>query len=565
MRSSVEPVLPRAACSDSVRRAVEALLVAWCDSDVNPTMFGFETLEELAPPGEWEVWREKALKRAEAVMTNAWCEVLGIEVPTLERVKDHREANTYSLLIVALLERGDAMTLAKVAARFEAAGVAPADRALLSLKRCKPGRSPVYRDGDLYSLDPHDNEADLWAFRLGLRPPRVPRLEVVRPEPEPLPGPDVALTIEELDEAWKDAGLHSWSAQRLTLAVLDANGGPRHPQEVVDFVATRTRWHDLRDDSAKFKRRGSVIEILPDGRWSIASEAGDALVSARTAVRQRLEVARRHAATRPDPAVMEANRKAWERKRFAAAAELAKMRRVLLYAFPAKRPEALAVLDVGERELSTFVGDEVERISEQLIPYDIIGAIEVRALLRVLDVDPGDRRLAELGPPQKTKKIDKRGRTLKITPELLIRGSCGISRPFGDEKRLTAYLRDGQETKLRRRLEASVKSLFALYEYGRLHGVVRLRWGFLDQRVPIPWVHRDEPVLYHLMKTAEEMGVPLEVVVGSAPGWTDPWSCVRLAFVEKQENSWRSWLVDENGHVIDEDEIQLARLSATLH
>jgi hypothetical protein len=241
------------------------------------------------------------------------------------------------------------------------------------------------------------------------------------------------------------------------------------------------------------------------------------------------------------------------------------MRRVLLYAFPAKRPEALAVLDVGERELSTFVGDEVERISEQLIPYDIIGAIEVRALLRVLDVDPGDRRLAELGPPQKTKKIDKRGRTLKITPELLIRGSCGISRPFGDEKRLTAYLRDGQETKLRRRLEASVKSLFALYEYGRLHGVVRLRWGFLDQRVPIPWVHRDEPVLYHLMKTAEEMGVPLEVVVGSAPGWTDPWSCVRLAFVEKQENSWRSWLVDENGHVIDEDEIQLARLSATLH
>lgn len=71
---------------------------------------------------------------------------------------------------------------------------------------------------------------------------------------------------------------------------------------------------------------------------------------------------------------------------------------------------------------------------------------------------------------------------LKITTSLLVRGSCGISRPFGDEKVLHTYLRDGKSTKRRRRLEADAKSLVALYQYGRLHGAVRLRWGFLDEQ-----------------------------------------------------------------------------------
>ena len=34
-----------------------------------------------------------------------------------------------------------------------------------------------------------------------------------------------------------------------------------------------------------------------------------------------------------------------------------------------------------------------------------------------------------------------------------------------------------------------------------------------------------------------------------------------MAHVEKERDGWRSWLFDEYGRVIDEDEIQLARLS----
>ena len=126
---------------------------------------------------------------------NPYCEALGIEVPNLEGAKESRDANYYSLLIVVLLERGEPVTLPEVAQRFEEAGVAPAASALASLKRCKPGRSPIYRDGELYALDPHDAEAGLWAFRLGLRPPKAAALRVVRPDPGPLPSVDAALTV----------------------------------------------------------------------------------------------------------------------------------------------------------------------------------------------------------------------------------------------------------------------------------------------------------------------------------------------------------------------------------
>ena len=99
----------------------------------------------------------------------------------------------------------------------------------------------------------------------------------------------------------------------------------------------------------------------------------------------------------------------------------------------------------------------------------------------------------------------------------------------------------------------------------RLHRAVRLRWGFLDEFIPAPWVHRDEPTLHDLEKSALAMNVPLEVVVGSAPGWSEPWSRARLAWVERDPNGWKNWLVGEDGTVIDEADVQRARLSVRLH
>jgi hypothetical protein len=73
-----------------------------------------------------------------------------------------------------------------------------------------------------------------------------------------------------------------------------------------------------------------------------------------------------------------------------------------------------------------------------------------------------------------------------------------LTRPsFAGEEALRQFLRDSDYMNLRRRVEADAKSLFALYQYGCLYGGVRLRWGFLDERLPAPWVHTDKPTLYH--------------------------------------------------------------------
>ena len=238
---------------------------------------------------------------------NAYCAALEIQTPSLAVARKSPDANCYSLLIVALLEKGEPITLPEAARRFEEAWVAAADRALASLKRCRPGRSPIYRDGDRYTLDPHDDEADLWVFRLGLKPPKAPVLRLARPDPGPLPSPDHPLTVAHLDEAWRDGVPSSWSAQRLALCVLDAHEAAMPPDEVMAFVAARSRWHLLSTASAAHWRRGAPIRVRDDGWWE-RDLAHAALRSARQAVRERIATARRWAHMRADPAVVAATR-----------------------------------------------------------------------------------------------------------------------------------------------------------------------------------------------------------------------------------------------------------------
>ena len=60
------------------------------------------------------------------------------------------------------------------------------------------------------------------------------------------------------------------------------------------------------------------------------------------------------------------------------------MRRVLIHAFPVARPEALVLVDVAERTITTLIGEEIAQAGRRLDRYEIIGAIGVRPLLRAL-------------------------------------------------------------------------------------------------------------------------------------------------------------------------------------
>lgn len=491
---------------------------------------------------------------------NAYCAALGITAPSLATVLDHPRANSYTRMIVALLEHGGPMTLAQVAARFEAAGIAPAEEALRGLQRCRPGRPPIYRDGDRYALDARDAEADLWAFRLGLRPPKHARPQ---PPPPPRASRDACLTATELDEAWRDASLSGWSAQRLALAVLDAHDRAMSPDEVVAFVSARTSSHRLAPGPMTFRRTGAAVAIGADGTWTIIPGAPE-LHMARDAVRDAIERNRRRPA-RSTPTEIAASTKAAARQRDAHAAELAALRRVIVHAFPPTSPKAVVLVDVASRELTTLVGSELAATGARILAYDVVAGADIRAVLQKLGVDPGDRRLAELGPPQKSVRLNRGGRTLKITTAMLIQGSCGISQPLGDDKKLRGYLEAGQDARLSLRLEADAKSLFALHEYSRLHGAVRLRWGFLDQMFPAPWLHRDEPTFYTLMREAHALGLGIVAVIGSAPGWAQPWARAQRLGVEQGRHEHDLVLIDDRGAIVDERDVQLARLEIMVH
>jgi hypothetical protein len=249
---------------------------------------------------------------------------LGIHPPRIEDARSSADANYYSLLLVALLERGEPMTLEEVAARFAAAGIAPTrEQALLSLKRCKPARAPIYRDGDLYALDPHDDEVSFWLFRLGLRPARGAPLRTVQHSYGPLPSTDHPVTVAALDEAWREGVPSSWSAQRVAVAVLDAHQSPMSGGDVMAFVSARSRWSPLRAESVQFWRSGAVV-VREDGLWEL-DKRHDAVRSMRAAVRDRVSDMRRWAEMRPDPVAMEAHRQRIERERRAHARQLAAM------------------------------------------------------------------------------------------------------------------------------------------------------------------------------------------------------------------------------------------------
>ena len=500
---------------------------------------------------------------------NTPCKILEIDVPRLEEVRNHREATTYSLLLVALLESGEPMTLVQVAKRFEQAGVAPFEKALISLKRSRPGRAPVYRNGDLYSLDPYDDNLDLWAFRLGLRPSKASRLQAAEvplptlprvppPEPEPVPGLDVPVTPAELEEAFTGAALGSWSTQRLACLLLEAHGEPMHREQASDRLSRYTPYHRLRADWPNRWTYGGVRED-EDGFWTFFPDHPQ-VASARKALRERLTKLRAEGRPRREieveqradlSAKLKARREE-ERRTFEA------LRRCLLFAFPRNRPAWIVRLDLATREMRFFEQAGFSALRSDLEPYEWIGALEVRPLLGHLGFDPGVRHLAELGPPQKTLAIAGR-RPLKITAQAMIRGCSNVVKPLGDEKKMLQYLDQGKDLLLKRQLAKATRSLYGLYHYCKLHGAARVTRGDVDEMIRVPWVHRVEWTLYDLKQQAFEHNLEIEAALGPSLSLEDPWrGSHRLHSIP--DGKYRYFLVTRNGGFVPEWMVLAARL-----
>jgi hypothetical protein len=242
-------------------------------------------------------------------------------------------------------------------------------------------------------------------------------------------------------------------------------------------------------------------------------------------------------------------------------AQAAGFRHAIVHAVPGPDDaQAAVLLDVEKRAIRGYLDSELSALTEALAPYEIVAGLQIRELLETLGVDPDRRHLVEMMPSQKSMRLNRAGRMLRITPELVIASTTGISRPLGDPSKVAQYLSNGETGKLRRRLESDAKALYAFYRYGALHGYVRLRWGFLNELLPADFAAPGETRLHDILKDAMESGFPAEIVIGTAPGWADPWSRARR--VEVLEHGPWDVRIREDGvtQIINKIEIQAARL-----
>jgi hypothetical protein len=460
---------------------------------------------------------------------NPYCARLGIAVPRIEDMTGRKGVKLFHLMAVAILERGGPMSIEEIVRRLESAGVLPATGDLpLSLQKAWHGRKPVYRDPDgKFGLLLDCNELKMLLWITGLEGPA----KAVRPSPpDPvLPGDDAPLSNEELEAALRDRGYSGPSALRAAAAVLDATDRPMTLGEINDVLASLTGLRPfITAGSLNSWKHTTLVATDDGGRLALRRESSE-LIGMRRAIRKIAH-----------PILLRRAREAEQKKRYAEflareaesrprlEREAAAMRRAILHAVPgAGGPRAFVVLDMNARATRTFIGDEASALPDALATFDILAGLDILDLLHALRLDPARWRLADLNPPQKTYRLNRQGRTLTVTPRLLIAGTTGISRALGDPAKVAEYLLRGDTGKLARRLESDAKALFAFYQFGVLHRCVRLRWGFLDDIFPVSWAMPGDPNLHDLLERARQADAPVDLVLRTAPGWNDPWSRAR--------------------------------------
>ncbi|MBI2828319.1 MAG: hypothetical protein HYX77_03470 [Acidobacteria bacterium] len=494
---------------------------------------------------------------------NRYCERIGLaSVPCVEDVLDRDEVSLFHLMVVALLERGRPMTVEQIAERLtEAGAVARSGDMVLALKRAWHGREPVFRDprGGL-GLNLSSSELDRMMWHAGLRPPRFQPPE---PPLEPAqPGDEVALTENELTAAFHDRSLYGFSAHRQAAAVLDVRLRPMRVDQVEGVLAGMTRYRSpFAADRVRFWR-STLVALDGDGRLTLDRNSPDLGVMRRAVRKLARPVLIQQARHDQWLKLREERDAVLAEERQRQAQESAHLRRAVIRAVPeTEAPGAIALVAIGTRSIRTFVGGELAGVVDVLAEFDVLIGLHVRETLHGVGVDPDRWRLVDLKPPQKSRRLNRRGRTLQISPELLISSTTGISRPLGDPAKVARYLAEADTRKLTRRLESDVKALWAFYHYGVLHHCVRLRWGFRDEMFPVDWALPGEPSLYETLQGAQEAGVPVDLVVGSAPGWADPWSRARRGSVLKVEPWQVTVRLDDEVWRFDRRDIQAVRLA----
>jgi hypothetical protein len=382
------------------------------------------------------------------------------------------------------------------------------------------------------------------------------------PEPEKPPIDDTSpVDLEEVRRGL-EAGLPAPVSLRRKLALLvEASGGRLTLDRAIELLGEAGR--EPAEERVRHALGGPVY--LDENESLRHVQDHDSLVKARGLLRARLRELDEKAEHEKSWAESEAR---WDRDRRLEeeqkrAVYLAAKKAAIRCVFTRKGFAAASVLDPDRREFQDYT--DAAELSFRLEECDIVFGLDPRADFERLGVRlPGE--IVDLSPPVKTVGLNRRGRTLKVTPELIISSTLGISRPLGNRGKLREYVRKGSLAKLFRRLQSDLKALWRLYEYVCLHGLVRIHWGYFDEWRFTDWNVGGLPKLQDLLKEAKNTGEHLEIVFDTVPGWNDPWSrATRVQVIAEIREGWdRKYLVEVvpsgEQRVVYTEEVFAARL-----
>lgn len=487
-------------------------------------------------------------------------EALGVAPFRLDGFYPPRDPSLFHWMVLVLVEGGRPMTMEAIVQRLTDLDVESNTGDLAySLRKAWHGLKPVYQDSSgLFGLELADWHVGHIVRESGIvKAPETALSPVTR-----IPGDDDPVTIEEMEALCEGGISSSFSKLRATAALLECTGRALTIDEVNAWIGERLkygtfllRWIGVRG------WRSDLVTV--EGDKLVLNPHSRDLPAMRSAV---------HVCVHP-MLVRKTQQREWERgaakrevtravERQRDAAGAARQRRVILHLVPdPDEPAAGVILDVEARTFTTFTSPGDLPGARCLAGFDVVIGLDVRNALLALGVDPGPFRLIDLGPPQKTKKLSKSGRKLVITTDLLMKGSVGMS--LGDPDRIARYIQEGDHRHLAARLESDAKSLYAYYMHGRLHGYLRLRWGFLDEGLPVDWRSPGEDSLHDILGRGEKEGREVEVVLGNAPGWEDPWSRMQVGVV-RRSGQWSQLTVELSDRVVSPGELQAARLGRPL-
>ncbi|MFC1849595.1 hypothetical protein ACFL27_05240 [candidate division CSSED10-310 bacterium] len=473
-----------------------------------------------------------------------YCEELSIHVPVLEEM-DLNKFNYIELMVLVLLENGFPMKLEQITTRLTEAGVTSRIGKLsLSLKKAINKKSPVIRlPTDEYDLM-LDNDKLYWFVRKNDLLKNKPQQ---RPFPsEPVVPDDIEpLSEKELSNAIDGNSYGRLSSRRLTVGVLDVYGPRLALAEIEKILVTLSKKQVSLSLTTIIYKKSDLITIEASGVLSL-NRSSPELCLARKAIRQiSWPIIKREMMSAAVKDMMRSASIEAEARQIVEQQETAKLERAIISeAMTGSNCHGLAVLNFKSRKIDVLTGSELEIVSDLLNRFQVIVAIKPRELLHTLGLDSRQWQTIDLDSAQKTRKLNRRGRILKITPEMLISHSTGISKPLGDKKKIKEYIKQNEMQKLKRRLTSNIKSLYAFYRYALLHHAVRLRWGFLDEMIGVDWGYPCDLSLYELAKESMKKQRPVEIVVRTAPGWKDPWSRAIRGMVTDIDSTYLDLIVD---------------------